>query len=67
MTAIYKPLMNYHVRIQRGAGEGRGRQQSAPPENHKNIGFLSNIGPDPLKAKPAFDVGPSSARQRNDI
>ena len=20
-----------------------------PPENHKNIGFLSNIGPDPLK------------------
>ena len=40
-----------------------------PPENHQNIGFLSNTGPDPLKnhkaAKPAFNVGPSSARQRN--
>ena len=32
-------------------------------ENHKNIGFLSNTGPDPLKnhkaTKPAFNVGPS--------
>ena len=40
-----------------------------PPENHKNIVF-SNTGPDPLKnhktTKP-FNVGPSSARQRNDI
>ena len=30
------------------------------PENHKNIGFLSNTGPDPLKnykaTKPAFNV-----------
>ena len=41
-------------------------------KNHKNIGvlnFLSNIGPDPLKnhkaAKPALNVGPSTARQRN--
>ena len=37
----------------------------------KNIWFLSNIGPDPLKnhkaTKPAFNVGPSSARQRNAI
>ena len=37
--------------------------------NHKNIGFLSNTGPDPLKnhkaTKPAFNVGPSSTRQRN--
>ena len=32
-----------HARIQRGAG-GPG-----PPENHKNIGFLSNTDPDPLK------------------
>ena len=33
-------------------------------ENHKNIGFLSNTGPDPLKnhkaTKPAFNVGLSS-------
>ena len=39
------------------------------PENHKNIGFLSETGPDPLKihkaTKPAFNVGPLSARQRN--
>ena len=39
--------------------------------NHKNIGFLSNTGPDPLKnhkaTKLAFNVGPSSARQRNAI
>ena len=31
-------------------------------KNRKNIGFLSNIGPDPLKnreaTKPAFKVGP---------
>ena len=37
-------------------------------KNHKNIGFLCNSGPDPLKnhkvTKSAFNVGPSSARQR---
>ena len=40
-------------------------------KNHKNLGFLSNTGPDPLKnykaTKPAFNVGPPSARQRNAI
>ena len=36
-----------HVRIQRGGGGDRG---SGPPlKNHKNIGFPSNIYPDPLK------------------
>ena len=35
-------------------------------ENYKNIGFLSNTGR--IKAtKPACNVGPSSARQRNAI
>ena len=33
---------------------------TSPLENHKNIGFLSNTGPDPLKnhkaTKPAFNV-----------
>ena len=42
-----------------------------PLKNHKNIGFLSNTSPDPLKnhkaTKPAFNVGSSSARQRNAI
>ena len=40
---------------------------TSPLENHENIGFLSNTGPDPLKnhkaTKPAFNVGLSSARQ----
>ena len=48
------------VRIQRGDGG------PDPPEKSKNIGFLSNSGPDPLKnhnvPKPAFNVGPSLAR-----
>ena len=38
-------------------------------KNPQNIGFLSNTDPDPLKnhktTKQAFNVGPSSARQRN--
>ena len=43
-----------------------------PPKNHKNIGVLSNTGLDLLKitklvTKPAFNVGPSSRRQRNAI
>ena len=56
-----------HVRIQRGGGQ----RVRTPMKNHKNIGFLSNTGPDPLKnhkaTNPAFNVGPSSARQRNAI
>ena len=49
-----------------------GRGSGHPLENHNNIGFLScNTGPDPLKnhkaTKPALNVGPSSARQRNAI
>ena len=42
-----------------------------PLENRKAIGFLSNTGPDPLEnhtaTKPAFNVGPLSARQQNVI
>ena len=42
-----------------------------PPPEKSQKGFLSNTGPNPLKhhkaAKPAFNVGPSSARQRNAI
>ena len=51
----------------RGGGGGVG-----PPKITKIlVGFLSNTGPDPLKnhkaTKPAINVGPSSARQRNVI
>ena len=41
------------------------------PEKSQNIGFLSNTGPDPLKNHnatiPAFNDGPSLARQGNAI
>ena len=47
----------------RGGGGGQGVR--TPLKNHKNIGFLSNTGPDPLEnhkaTKPAFNVGPSTA------
>ena len=50
-------------------GGSRGGTLGSPPEKSQNIGFLCNTGPDPLKihkaTKPAFNVGPSSARQRN--
>ena len=50
-------------------GGSRGEQGvKIPLKNHKNIGFLSIIGLDPLKnhkaTKPAFKFGPLSARQR---
>ena len=42
---------------------GRGSGPPSPLKNYKNIGFLSDTGPDPLKnhkaTKPAFNVGPS--------
>ena len=61
--------MPTHGRIQR---EGGGGQGSGPPlKNHKNSGFYSNTGPDPLKkhkaTKPIFNVGLSSAGQLNAI
>ena len=49
-----------------GGGKGSGT-----PSKSQNIVFPSNTGPDPLKnhktTKTAFNVGPSSARQRNAI
>ena len=42
--------------------EGGNRGSRAPLKNHKNIGFLSKNGLDPLK-----NVVPSSARQPNAI
>ena len=55
------------TRISCGSRGGTGGPDP-PLKNHKNIGFLSNTGPDLLKnhkaTKPAFNVWPSSARQR---
>ena len=55
-----------------GGSRGGGDRGSGPPlKNRKNIGFICNAGPDPLKnhkaSEPAFNVVPSSARQRNAI
>ena len=53
----------WHGRIQR-----RDRGSGSPLKNQQTIGFLSNTARDPLKnqraTKQAFNVGPSSARQR---
>ena len=57
-----------HVRIQREGGQ---EVRTPPPGKLQNIGLFSNTGPDLLKnhkaTKPAFNVGPSSARQRKAI
>ena len=54
-----------------GSRGGGGQGVRTPIENHKNIGFLNNSGPDPQNnyeaTEPAFNVEPSSARQRNAI
>ena len=53
-------------------GSRGGDRGSGPPlKNHKNIGFLNNTGPDPLKnikaTKPEFNVGQSSTPRQNAI
>ena len=55
-----------HGRIQRGAGG-----PDPPPEKSQILRVSYYSGPDPLKnhkaTKPEFNVGPSSAHQRNAI
>ena len=62
---VFLFLSEYHMNGMRGSTGGTG--DWTPLKNHKNIGFLSNTGPDPLKnhkaTKPAFNIGPSSACQ----
>ena len=52
-------------------GGGGGQEDQTPLKLKNKIEFLSNTCPDPLKnhktTKPAFNVGSSSARQRNAI
>ena len=62
-------LTSREKRGYRGGGGGRG---SGPHmKNNKNIGFLSNTGPTPLKnhkaTKPTFNVGPALALKQNTI
>ena len=57
-------IVRSHARIQRG---GQGVRTPSPPlKNHKNIEWTGSPGICKT-TKPAFDVGPSSARQRNAI
>ena len=68
--------MHSHTGLRRhlmGGSRGRGRGSGPPPplKKYRNIGFPSNIDPDPLKihkaTKTAFNVESSWARQRNAI
>ena len=51
--------------------KGTGCPDPTPLKKSQKLGFLSNTGKDPLNnhkaTKPAFNVGPLSARQRNTI
>ena len=51
--------------------EGGQEVWTPSPKNHKNIGLLRNTGPNPLinhkATKPVFNVGPSSASQRDAV
>ena len=65
---ILGTIGKFHAQIQRGEGGGsRGSRPPPPLKNYKNIGFLSNTGPDPLNnhkaTKPAFNVGISLVGQ----
>ena len=52
-------------------GRDRGSRPPFPLKNHKNIGFLSNTGPDPLKKLQSYKasiqcwviIGPPAKRQ----
>ena len=64
-------FLHRHLKTARADPEGGLGVRTPPLENHKNIWFLSETGPDRLKnhkvTKSAFNVGIPSARQRNDI
>ena len=47
-TKLLHDLFICNVRIHRGEGGGAAGADT-PLENYKNIGFISNTGPDPLK------------------
>ena len=65
MCMLIRVLAKKTCQVMCGSRGGGDRGSGPHLENHKNIGFLSNPGTDPLKnhkaTKPAFNVGPSSA------
>ena len=58
-----------------GSRGGQGVRTPPPLKNHKNIGFLSNIGPDPLKNQQSYQasikrwaiIGPPTKRHLNGV
>ena len=74
VTHLYERVSLRDVCFKTGAcadPEVGGGSGSRHPEKHKAILFLSNTGLHPMKnhqaSKSAFNVGPSSPRQRNAI
>ena len=72
LVSVSQVQMHYSVLFPKPScadPEGKTGGPDTPLKIHKNIGFFSNTGPNPLKnhkaTKPEFNVGPSSARQRN--
>ena len=70
--SVISSTHKFMARNMGGSREGGQGVRTPPPlKDYKNIGFLSNTDPDPLKnhkaTKPAFNVRPLSARQRNAI
>ena len=67
LVHVIKGLKGKHSCVDPEGGGGQG-VWTPPLKNHKNLGFLSNTGPDPQKkhkaSKPAFNVGPKSTRPR---
>ena len=58
--SYWQSMITHHALIQSGGGGAVGGG-GGPSNNHKNIGFVSSIGLDPLKihkaTKPAFNIG----------
>ena len=69
LRSIYVGTVMNRLEETMRSSKGVGAGGLDPMKNHKNIGFLSNSGPNPLKnhIKQAFNVGQSSARQQNGI
>ena len=65
----YEYIFNPYADPERGGGAGS--PDPPPLKSHKDIGFLSSTGLDPLKnhraTKPAINDWPSSTRQQNAI
>ena len=68
MTSTRILCAGLFIHCMRGSRRGGQGVRTPPPlKNHKNIGFLSNTGPDSLKNQASIQCWASIARQRNAI